>query len=71
MLKRAHTGTFHKMSPKHLHRYVTEFAGRKNVRHDDTITQMASLARGLDGKSLPWKALTAETGAPSGSRRAL
>ena len=70
MLKRAHTGTFHKMSPKHLHRYVTEFAGRKNVRHDDTITQMASLARGLDGKALPWKVLTAATGAPSGARTA-
>ena len=59
MLKRAHMGTFHKLSPKHLHRYVTEFAGRKNVRHEDTITQMACLARGLDGKRLPWKMLTA------------
>ena len=27
MLKRAHKGTFHKMSPKHLQRYVNEFAG--------------------------------------------
>ena len=60
MLKRAHMGTFHKLSPKHLHRYVTEFAGRKNVRHEDTITQMAMLARGLDGKRLPWKQLTAD-----------
>ena len=59
MLKRAHTVTFHKLSPKHLHRYVTEFAGRKNVRHKDTITQMACLALGLDGKLLPWKRLTA------------
>ena len=70
MLKRAHMGTFHKLSPKHLHRYVTEFAGRKNVRHEDTITQMARLASGLDGKHLPWAVLTAETGAPSGARRA-
>ena len=59
MLKRAHTGTFHKLSPKHLHRYVTEFAGRKNARHEDTITQMIRLARGLDGKLAPWKRLTA------------
>ena len=59
MLKRAHMGTFHKLSPKHLHRYVTEFAGRKNVRNEDTITQMAMLARGLDGKLMPWKMLTA------------
>ena len=59
MLKRAHMGTFHKLSPKHLHRYVTEFAGRKNVRNEDTITQLVSLARGLDGKLMPWKILTA------------
>ena len=59
MLQRAHMGTFHKLSPKHLHRYVTEFAGRKNVRHEDTITQMIRLARGLDGKLMPWKRLTA------------
>ena len=59
MLKRAHMGTFHKLSPKHLHRYVTEFAGRKNVRNEDTITQTTMLARGLDGKRMPWKMLTA------------
>ena len=37
MLKRAHKGTFHKLSPKHLDRYVQEFAGRHNhprARHD-------------------------------------
>ena len=27
MLKRAHKGIYHKMSPKHLDRYVQEFAG--------------------------------------------
>ena len=59
MLKRAHSGTLHKLSPKHLHRYVTEFAGRKNVRKLDTIDQMTTLARGLEGKRLPWEALTA------------
>ena len=31
MLKRAHTGTFHRLSPKHLHRYVNEFCGRHNI----------------------------------------
>ena len=36
MLKRAHMGTFHKMSPKHLHQYVNEFSGRHNIREADT-----------------------------------
>ena len=31
-LKRAHKGVYHKMSPKHLHRYVADFAGRHNIR---------------------------------------
>ena len=44
MLKRAHKGTFHKISHKHLHRYITEFAGKHNVRDLDTLAQMAALA---------------------------
>ena len=32
MLKRGFYGTYHKMSVKHLQRYVTEFAGRHHVR---------------------------------------
>ena len=31
MLKRAHKGTYHKFSVKHLDRYVIEFAGRHNI----------------------------------------
>ena len=41
MLKRAHTGTFHKNSRAHLHRYIGEFAGRHNMRNKDTLDQMA------------------------------
>lgn len=44
MLKRAHKGTFHKISHKHLRRYVTEFAGKHNVRDLDTLVRMAALA---------------------------
>ena len=40
MLKRGYVGTYHRMSPKHLHRYVGEFSGRHNVRTADTIDQM-------------------------------
>ena len=32
MLKRGYIGTYHKMSPKQLNRYVKEFEGRHNVR---------------------------------------
>ena len=32
MLKRAHKGTFHKLSAKHLQRYVDEFAAKNNIR---------------------------------------
>ena len=37
VLKRAHKGTFHHLSAKHLDRYVQEFAGRHNDREKDTL----------------------------------
>ena len=40
MLKRGYHGTYHHMSPKHLGRYIEEFAGRHNVRELDTADQM-------------------------------
>ena len=57
VLKRAHKGTFHKISHKHLDRYVTEFAGRHNTRSQDTIDQMKSIVRGMVGKQLTYKKL--------------
>lgn len=62
MLKRANKGTFHRLSPKHLQRYVDEFAGRHNVRDHDTIDQMHSMVAGLVGKRLMYRDLIAETG---------
>ncbi len=70
MLKRAHKGTFHKLSPKHLDRYVQEFAGRHNIREQDTIDQIASIARGMNGKRLTYKALIRDNGLDSGARTA-
>lgn len=55
ILKRAHKGTFHKISEKHLQRYVNEFAGRHNVREADTIRQMESVVVGLVGKRLMYR----------------
>ena len=47
------------MSEKHLGRYVSEFAGRHNQRSLDTTEQMRSVARGLVGKRLQYRELTA------------
>lgn len=68
MLKRAHKGTFHKMSVKHLQRYVNEFAGRHNIRDLGTLAQMAFVAAKLAGRRLPYARLIADNGLPSGAR---
>ena len=60
MLKRAHKGTFHNLSAKHLNRYVGEFAGRHNIRRADTIDQMQTMVAKMVGKRLTYKALVAE-----------
>ena len=70
MLKRAHKGTFHKFSPKHLQRYVNEFAGRHNIRPKDTIDQMHDIAAGMVGKRLMYRDLIADNGMDSGARKA-
>ena len=57
MLKRAHKGTFHKLSPKHLDRYVGEFVTRHNFRKLDTLDQMALVASTMEGAQLRYKDL--------------
>ncbi len=59
-LKRAHKGTFHKISPKHLQRYVNEFAGKHNIRDQDTIDQMNAVIAGMVGKRLMYRDLVAD-----------
>ena len=59
MLKRGYHGTYHQMSPKHLDRYVAEFAGRHNDREWDTVDQMQRIARGMVGKRLRYDDLAA------------
>jgi transposase-like protein len=51
-LKRGYDGTYHHMSPKHLNRYIDEFAGRHNSRPLDTTDQIAALVQGSEGKRL-------------------
>ena len=68
MLKRAHKGTFHKLSPKHLQRYVNEFAGRHNVRELGTLAQMRDTAARLIGRNLLYRDLIADNGLSSAAR---
>ena len=69
MLKRGYMGTYHKMSVKHLDKYVAEFEGRNNDRPYDTIDQMEMAVRGMEGKRLRYKDLKAAPG-PSGAQPA-
>ena len=68
MLRRDYYGTFHKMSFKHLERYVNEFAGRHNIRDLDTIKQMCAMAATMHGKQLRYKSLIQGNGLSSGAR---
>ena len=63
VLKRGYNGTFHHISPKHLHRYIGEFSGRHNDRPSDTIKQMVHMVQGMDGKRLRYADLI--TGGPA------
>ena len=68
MLKRVHTGTFHKISPKHLDRYVQEFADKHNVRESGTLEQMREVVSRLMGRTLCYRWLIANSGLSSGAR---
>ena len=57
MLKRAHKGTYHKFSRKHLNRYVNEFVVRHNIREEDTINQMEIIVAGMVGRRFMYKEL--------------
>ena len=54
LLKRGYHGTYHRMSVRHLQRYVNEFAGRFSARDWDTLEQMEMIVLGLVGKRLRW-----------------
>ncbi len=59
MLKRGYHGTYRKMSVKHLHRHVNEFAGRHNVQDFDAVYQMVRIVKGMKGRKPTFRELTA------------
>ena len=68
MLKRAHKGTFHKLSPKHLQRYVSEFAGKHNICDSGTLAQMRDTVARLVGRNLLYRDLIVDNGLSSAGR---
>ena len=59
LLKRAYVGVFHQMSPKHLHRYVDEFAARWNMGKATGAQRVDLLLGHAVGVRLTWADLVA------------
>jgi len=54
LLKRGMIGTFHAVSKKHLHRYVSEFEFRYNARKVDDGERIARAVKATEGKRLTY-----------------
>lgn len=57
VFKRGYKGAYHKMSYKHLHRYVNEFTGRLNIKGLGTLEQMGVVLQGMSSVRLPYAEL--------------
>ena len=72
MIKHAHDSTCHKIGPKHLHRPVSGFAGKHNVRDSGTLAQLrdtvARFVARLVGSRLFWPDLVADNGLSNAAR---
>ena len=52
--KRGFRGTYHSMSPKHLHRYARAFEGRHNHQAAGALQHRACLVQGMEGQRLTY-----------------
>ncbi len=68
MFERSYHGTFHKISPKHLDRYIREFAGKHNIRESGTLAQMRDTVARLVGRRLLHRDLIAPNGLSNAGR---
>lgn len=68
MMKRGYSGTYHRMSVKHLHRYVAEFAGRHNIREKGTLDQIRDVFARMVGRRLMYADLVAKPEAEAGEQ---
>ena len=59
LVRRGYNGTFHHVEPKHLHRYIHEFAGRLSMRMLGTVGKMCAIVQNLVGKRLTYAQLVA------------
>jgi len=55
LIKRGMMGTFHSVSKRHLHRYVSEFQFRWNSRKVDDGERIRRAVRGAEGKRLRYR----------------
>lgn len=68
LLKRCHKGVYHNLTPKHFDLYVQEFAGRRNLREEDTMDMMAAIVGDAAGTQLRNRDLIAPDGLSSHAR---
>ena len=57
LMNQAYQATYRHISPKHLQRYIQEFAGRQQEPDPPSADQLARMVRGLQGKRLSYQAL--------------
>ena len=68
MFKRGYVCVYHKVSPKHLNRHVTEFPGRHSDCGRGAIDRTGEIAEGMGGKRFRCRDLIRPGGLPAGAK---